>query len=231
MEPPHDETEHPDRVLFTAWTDRGDQKAAKRLYRYYFRVVWRFLINKVSDPHERDDLVNEIFGRFFANLSRFMAPTTPTTAALGAIPWLVGIARNVFLEHLRRVYRREGLELALRSASELMPNSLSSIVTARHELAALGQALRNLPLPDQILVEAKYFEYLTYDQLAALLEIPASTVPGRLRGATNRLRTGLRAHLTVRGQDLQAEDAEAAIEGWLADLRREMSAFHRGRPA
>jgi RNA polymerase sigma factor (sigma-70 family) len=203
--------------LLAAWK-RGDVRAARTLYRRHFDAVCRFFRNKLSSLEDVADLV----GDTFVELLKTRARAGWDDGRIGSLRlYLLGIARNVLYAHFRRC-ARDGQqipltdeELELRSLAQLAPRTMSSIVDGRQELDALIKALRRLALGDQILLEAKYFEYFADAELASLLEIPLSTVPGRLRGARGRLLAEVgRHHPGETGGDLPS-----ALESWIAELR------------
>lgn len=207
-----------DKALMAAWQE-GDLQAAKELYRRYCGTVCQFFRNKISDLQEVGELVSETFLELVKTRSR-----QPDS---GQVPdsfraYLLGIARNVLFQYLRRQYRRKNEDLELCSIEELAPHSLSSIVASRRELAALVRGLRALPLADQILFEAKYFDYLTDVELAHLLRIPASTIPGRLRAARRRLLSAVESGRANLPETASVPPA-AALEQWITELRAEIA--------
>lgn len=208
-----------DVALLAAWR-AGDMCAARSLYRRYFDVVCRFFRNKLSNLEEVADLVGETFLELLKSRAR---ESWSDTRIVCFRFFLLGIARNVLFGHFRRNFGRKlehltSDELEQRSLEELAPRSLSSIVGGRRELNVLIRALRRLPLREQILLEAKYFEYLPDSELAQLIEIPISTLPGRLRTARNRLIAEVQRLTTVPPDEHEA-DPGAAMDRWTAELR------------
>lgn len=209
-----------DEVLLSAW-HRGDMRAARILYRRHFDAVCRFFRNKLSNLDEVADLVGETFLELVKTHAR-TARSLELACSFRA--YLLGIAKNVLFRHLRQVYRRmrkvemEDEAFDRCSLEELAPRSLSSIVGGCRELDVLIKALRTLPLQDQILLEAKYFEYLMDSELARLVDIPETTVPGRLRGARNRLLAEVSR--TLGGQARANAGAPVAdLDAYIAEIR------------
>lgn len=209
-----------DAFLLAAWR-RGDMRAARTLYRRHFQTVCRFFRNKLSSLDEVADLVGDTFLELLKTRSR---PSWEDERVESLRYYLLGIARNVLYGHLRRKLQ-DGQkvplsddELEQRSLADLAPRTMSSIIGGRRELDSLIEALRGLPLGDQILLEAKYFEYLADADLAGMLEIPISTLPGRLRGARTRLIAGVN-HLYAGASSRGCESPALAMDTWIAELR------------
>lgn len=208
-----------DLELLAAWRS-GNTRAARTLYHRHFDAICRFFRNKLSNLEEVADLV----GDTYLELLKSRARESWSDAGVGSLRYyLLGIARNVLYGHFRRNFGRKRSELTTEeleqhSLEELAPRSMSSIVGGRRELDVLIKGLRRLPLGDQILLEAKYFEYMPDGDLAVLLEIPVSTLPGRLRGARNRLIAEV-ARLAGGREAGAAGDPGVAMDAWIAELR------------
>jgi len=77
----------------------GDREAFASLVERHQRPLYGFLRARVLCPDDAEDMVQEVFIRFFEARARF------DSAAL-VRPWLLGIARNLLREHIRHVRRR-----------------------------------------------------------------------------------------------------------------------------
>lgn len=87
----------PTRQSRPAETDRATVAAVVAAHQ---RMVYGFLRARVVDATAADDLCQEVF-------LRFLTSRPPATQGSGEISaWLVGIARNVLREHVRRCTRR-----------------------------------------------------------------------------------------------------------------------------
>lgn len=209
-----------DLALLAAWR-RGDMRAARTLYRRHFDAICRFFRNKLSNLEEVADLVGETFLELLKSRAR---ESWDDERVESLRHYLYGIAKNVLYRQLRQRYGLaqrtvvHDAQLDQRSLDELAPRSLSSIVGGRRELDVLIKALRCLPLQDQILLEAKYFEYFSDAELAKLLDWPLSMVPGRLRGARNRLLAAVEQSRSG-GPHFGRDDPGTAMDAWIAELR------------
>lgn len=191
--PPHPKGKS-DETLMAAW-HRGDPTAPKLLIKRHIDAVYRFFRNKVSDLHTVMDLVQDTFRALLESLKRHPEHLLVIDSFRA---FLIGIARNIFLGHLKRQYRDRRIDLDLCSLEQLSPRSLSSVVADNQEVMILVRALRSLAIQDQLILEAKFFDYFTESELAEALDLPLSTVPGRLRGAKTRLEAAVRRHCLER---------------------------------
>jgi RNA polymerase sigma-70 factor, ECF subfamily len=78
---------------------KGDREAFASIVERHQRPLYGFLRARVLRPDDADDMVQEVFIRFYEARARF------DSSAL-VRPWLLGIARNLLREHIRDVRRR-----------------------------------------------------------------------------------------------------------------------------
>jgi RNA polymerase sigma-70 factor (ECF subfamily) len=89
----------PDDQLVAA-AQAGDQTAFAQLIHRHQRAVYGYLRCRLVEPADAEDLCQEVFLRSYQSEGHFETP--------GMVrPWLIGIARNVLREHVRRVARRK----------------------------------------------------------------------------------------------------------------------------
>lgn len=199
--------------LLQAWR-AGDRKAGSRLIAARSREITWFFRNKVFDVDSVPDLVSQTFLRCVSARDRFAGETSFRR-------FIYAIAQNVLREYLRSVDKRarEQLDFLEVCVCDLQPRSLSSLQSEKVQVQALIEALRQVPIGDQVVLELKYFEGLSASQLGDALGIPEGTVRGRLARGLTRLREKVRVQLQQpRGQqpEVTAED----IDDWAAQLRR-----------
>jgi RNA polymerase sigma-70 factor (ECF subfamily) len=165
----------------------GDREAFSQLVRMHQAVVRVYLGAHVRAAETADDLAQEVFLRAFRRLDAFVLPET------GSIrPWLMGIARNLLLEHLRAPARLESgraadLETALDSRQLAAEARDPAEIERRME--ALQSCVDKLPPASLALVSRHYFERRTLASLAAEEHKQESALRMRLL----RIREALRA--------------------------------------
>jgi len=80
-------------------SQRGDKKAFAALVELYQQTVYGFLRARLLDPADAEDLTQEVFLRLYLGREKLSR-----ARAVGS--WLVGIARNVLREHVKKQHRR-----------------------------------------------------------------------------------------------------------------------------
>jgi RNA polymerase sigma-70 factor (ECF subfamily) len=144
------------------------------LYRAHAADVRRFALFLSGDPSLADDLVSETFIRMWNARARVDFSTVRV--------YLLAITRNLYLQHRRREGRRAPLDERL---PDPQPGPHAH-ATARHELAAVLQALQALPEIDRAAVLMRAEGELPYEQIGRVLGM--SEAAARVRVCRARLK-------------------------------------------
>ena len=179
----------------------GQAAAVAALIDRHWPLVHKLLARAVGNWTEAEDLAQETMFQAVTRLSELRDPERFR-------PWLYTIALN----RARLWWRRAPARRFTQSLDTLLVET--PVAVERHlagdgasaeaaweanDLArAIGRAISALPQEQHRAIVAHYVEGLTYDEIAALLAVPASTVRGRLHHARGRLRREL-AQLTSEG--------------------------------
>ncbi len=136
--------------------------------------VYRFAVYLTGDPSMAEDLTSESFLRLWAAWDRVRWPTVRS--------YLFATARNLYLTHLRRARRERPLDPAMPEA-----RSLAEDAEHRADLRQVMAAMQQLPEVDRTALLLRSEEGLSYDEIAATLEIPMATVKVKIHRARLRL--------------------------------------------
>jgi RNA polymerase sigma-70 factor (ECF subfamily) len=159
-----------------------DEEARRRftaMYDAHRNQVWAYAA-WMADRQSADDLVSETFVVAWRRLRDIPEP---------ALPWLLGVARNLVRE-LSRAQRRRGLlesELGKWSARAVTVNPDETVATridVLRALAALGEQDR------EVLILTAWHE-LTPHEAALVLGVAPTAIRVRLHRARKRLRLGI----------------------------------------
>src|SRR5262245_39962524 len=192
-----------DSELLERWR-AGDAVSGEALFERYYDMVERFFLNKISTGVQ--DLVQETFMRCVESRERIKDSERFRM-------YMFAIAYNVLSGHLRERYRGDrAIDLSEISMCDLSPGP-SSLVAQRREHRLLSEALRNIPVDDQVVLELHYWEQLTTHQIADVIGIPVGTVRGRLQRARTRLEQVMQ-RLAETPQDLAS--TLARLDDWAA---------------
>lgn len=198
-----------DTELLEAWRE-GDRRSGQLLFERYFAAVTRFFANKVAHDHE--DLVQETFAACVRGRDRLGDDRRFRS-------YLFGTAYNV----LKKYYTKRagpGTSDTLEScaARDLAPGP--STMLRKHERdRQLLDALRQLPLEQQVVLEMVYWEGMSSVDVGASLDISDTTVRSRAHRGREKLASLLAA--AMKRKDARPIDA-AQLDAWAARVRGRM---------
>lgn len=168
-----------DVALLEAWR-AGDRAAGEALVLRHYASILRFFRTKAGP--EADDLAQRTFLRCAEAATRFRGEASVKS-------FLFGIARNVLLEHIRAHARDKNVDpdFGVSSILDLNPRA-STLAFRKAEQRRLVEALQQQPLETQIVLELYYWEELSVDEVAQVVEVPPGTVKSRLHRGRELLR-------------------------------------------
>ena len=144
----------------------------------------RYLVRRLG-PAEGDGILGDVFRVAFERRASY-DPSRPN-----ARPWLYGIATNLVARHRRGEARRISAVARLagnRSDAADLAERVSNRVDAARRWSRVAEAVVSLPPPERDALVLHVWENLSYEDVAAALDIPVGTVRSRLNRARNRLR-------------------------------------------
>ncbi|ACY14282.1 RNA polymerase sigma factor [Haliangium ochraceum] len=204
--------ERSDAELLETWRT-GDAAAGEVLFDRYYDSIERFFLNKVST--NVGDLVQETFLACVEGRDRVQ-----NSAKFRS--YLFSIAYNVLRGHLRGNYRRgHALELDEVTMEQLMPGA-GTLLGERREQRLLLEALRNIPLPYQVILELHYWEQMSTENISEVLGRPVGTVRSRMRRARELLEE-IMSRLAHSRDELKS--TVTRLDDWAAQCRRDMLAL------
>jgi RNA polymerase sigma-70 factor (ECF subfamily) len=168
----------------------GDGRAIAALYDRYHGLIFSLGLRMLNDREGAEELVQEVFLRAWRQAATYQP-------ALGRLStWLLGIARNLAVDELRRrgarPQRADGdsdIQLATLAAPESTdPAEQTSLAARRDEIR---RALDALPAAQRQVMDLAYYGGLTQSEIAARLGEPLGTVKTRMRLGTQKLRDQL----------------------------------------
>lgn len=197
-----------DALLLGKWRD-GDKQAGARLFTRHGDAVLRFFRNKVPFQ-EVEELGQETF-------LRLVKAREQITDGRLIRAYVLGIARRVLLEHLRKLPLDGELDPAMHDIAALVPGA-STIIARCQEQELVVNALRRLPVEQQVLLELYYWEKLKGPELARVMDINASTLRSRIQKAREALRDAIAKFAA--NPDL-IDSTLAGLDDWAEQIRVE----------
>lgn len=169
--------------------DHGSRKAYADLMALYREPLRLLLLRMTRNTTAADDLTMETFGKAFMQLHRY-APTSSFSA------WLYSIGVHTYIDHLRRNHM---VTMPLSSLEETsdgeyveypvpsgQPDPEESLIRIQRD-QTLKQIVEQLREPYRKMVRMRYYEELSYEEIAQRLGIPLGTVKVRLSRAKELL--------------------------------------------
>lgn len=181
----HNEKAMRDYQLVLAAREQGDQRAYADLMKFYREPIYMLLLRMTHNPTDADDLTIETFGKAFCQLNTYTPTNTFST-------WLFSIASNSGIDYIRRQHlnvvsldslsvRNEDDQYEYPIPSE-NPNPEQQLINKQRG-EQLRAVVRQLKPRYRRVVEMRYFEELSYEEIAERLKLPMGTVKIQLRRA------------------------------------------------
>jgi RNA polymerase sigma-70 factor (ECF subfamily) len=162
---------------------RGDAEAFGELVMRYQRSVFNVCYRILRERLEAEDMTQEAFLRARERLKTF-----DEDRVFG--PWIRRVAANVCLNHLESQKRTVELDEE-RDADESQGPETHMEVRERSE--QIRGALASLPARYRVVIELRHYQELSYEEIAAELNIPLSDVKSHLFRARKLLAERLHA--------------------------------------
>ncbi|SNS03644.1 RNA polymerase, sigma subunit, SigW [Belliella buryatensis] len=162
--------------------DQKDQQAYAALMKRYKKAVYFMILKMIRDADDAEDLTMEAFAKAFKNLHKFKKDYTFST-------WLFRIATNNTIDFIRKK------KLKTMSLNTTLSDDGGNSVTIDVEddennpqdefiksqrIEMVRVFVDKLPAKYRKLVELRYFQELSYDEIAQELDKPLGTVKAQL---------------------------------------------------
>jgi RNA polymerase sigma-70 factor (ECF subfamily) len=161
---------------------RRDPEAMTDLYDRFGRLAWSVIVAIVRDAAVAEDLVQESFLRVWNGAHAF----EPGRGALG--PWLLAIARDRAIDHLRSVNVSYGPGIGEHPALFL---DMEREVLNTDQTRPIRNAIARLSADQRKLIELAYYEGLSQPGMAERVGAPLATVRTSLRTVLKHVREEL----------------------------------------
>jgi RNA polymerase sigma-70 factor, ECF subfamily len=168
---------------------RKDVAAFEQLYNRHSRIVYSLVLRILQQAGTAEEVVQDVFLQLWRNAARYDVTRGPF------VPWLLTLARNRALDHLRlkseRQRRREDQTEEIPSVT-IAPEYEKQLDEKRR--AERVRALLGVLSPQQRrAIELAYFQGLSHTEIAETLKEPLGTVKSWIRNGLLRLKEGLQA--------------------------------------
>jgi len=183
---------HPsDESLVAAYAERGDEKAFRLLVERHQERVYGYLLGMVRDADVASDLFQDTFVRVINALNSRRGSYTQQGRFLA---WVVRIARNTALDHLRSRKRWVTLDGQSHDQADLIESLQDELPIADLQLLDAEQkrwieaCIDQLPPEQREVLLMRHDGELTFREIAEITGCSINTALGRMRYALINLR-------------------------------------------
>jgi RNA polymerase sigma-70 factor (ECF subfamily) len=183
-------TQENDESLLAAIVN-GQSAALGTLYDRYARLVFSLAVNMINDEAVAEEITQDVFLQVWKKSATYQNEHGKVAA------WLTGITRHRAIDILRRKGSRpEGhlLDWTRMVEEPDLPDGeipVENQIELKQQGLGIRQAISDLPLEQQQVVEMAYFHGLTQEEIALQTGEPLGTVKTRIRLAMQKLRNQL----------------------------------------
>lgn len=155
----------------------GDQVAFTFLLDFYWNEVYGFMIKRTENETDTEDIVIETFAKAFDKIGSY-------NAEYGFNTWLIAIAKNVHIDMLRK--KKSSLFVNNDDDENYKDTIVDESPTAEDELiieqnlAQLLLCIKELKPAYQEVIQMRYFQEMSYQEMADQLEEPLNNIKIKL---------------------------------------------------
>ena len=171
--------------LIDAAVSGVDEQAYADLMKRYKKPVYHMILKMVRNVDDAEDLTIEAFAKAFKNLHKFKKDFTFST-------WLFRIATNNTIDFIRKKrldtmslntsFKDDNGEAVTIDVQDKNLNPQEEAIKAQ-KIDLVRMFVGKLPAKYQRLVKLRYFDELSYDEIAKELDAPLGTVTAQLHRA------------------------------------------------
>ena len=164
---------------------KGDQQAFAELMQRYKRPVYHMILKMIRNTDDAEDLTIEAFAKAFKNLHKFKKDYTFST-------WLFRIATNNAIDFIRKKklktfslntsFTDDGGDAVNIDVEDNNLNPQEEAIKSQ-KIELVQMFVTKLPPKYQRLVKLRYFDELSYEEIAQTLDAPLGTVKAQLHRA------------------------------------------------
>jgi len=166
---------------------KKDVSAFEQLYERHSRLVYGLVLRILQQAATSEEVVQDVFLQLWRNAGQYDAARGPF------VPWLLTMARNRALDHLRRKSERQR---RLEEQTDHLPSVFASpnyeqALDEKRKAERVRALMASLAPQQKRAIELAYFEGMSHTEIAAALREPLGTVKSWIRSGLLRLKEGL----------------------------------------
>ena len=164
---------------------QGDQVAFTFLLDFYWNEVYGFILIRTENETDAEDITIETFAKAFDKISTYNPEFQFNT-------WLIAIAKNVHIDLLRK--KKSSLFISSSTdrnnpaynVADTTPSAEDDLITLQN-LSQLLRYIKELKPHYQEVIQLRYFQEMSYQEIANKIDEPLSNVKIKLLRAKKLL--------------------------------------------
>jgi len=150
------------------------------LFEEYYDKVVRYIYVRINDQPEAEDLAGEVFVKALKSMSFYRG------SAVQLRFWIFKIARNLVIDHYRKMGKRKTVNL---DEVEISDNSsVEELAERRLQIGELSKAMKQLTEAQQEVISLRFFAGLSSSETAQIMGKSSGAVREMQCDAIQRLR-------------------------------------------
>jgi RNA polymerase sigma factor (sigma-70 family) len=164
---------------------KGKQKAFKFLLDHYWNQVYGFQLKRVQNEYEAEDITIEAFSKAFDKIHTFDEKYTFST-------WLTTISKNIQIDKSRKknasIYAQttNTSDDQVKKIADHTPTAEDTLIKEQN-LVELLRFIKQLKPHYQEVINLRYFQEMSYNEISESLKEPLNNVKVRLLRAKKLL--------------------------------------------
>ena len=164
---------------------KGDQTSFTFLLNHYWNEVYGFMLKRSENETDSEDVTIETFSKAFDKINTYNSEFQFNT-------WLIAIAKNVYIDLLRKKKSSHLIEITdnedrqAYNVADTTPSAEDELINEQN-LSQLLQYIKQLKPHYQEVIQLRYFQELSYQEIADQLNEPLNNVKIKLLRAKKLL--------------------------------------------
>ena len=165
---------------------QGDQEAFARLYETHFDKIFRYMVLKIRNQTEAEDLTQQVFVRAYESIGSYKSQGVPFTA------WLFRIAHNQMVDYVRKQSKKPTVPLD-ESLPIMDETNLEHDVETKIEMEKVVLATKQLTKAQREVISLRFAGGLTITEAAKTMRKSEGAIKALQHSAILSLRKTLLA--------------------------------------
>ena len=164
---------------------QGDQTAFTFLLNHYWSEVYGFMLKRTENETNAEDITIETFSKAFDKIATYNPEFQFNT-------WLIAIAKNVYIDMLRKKRSSLFVEITEQedqkayNIADTTPSEEDELITEQN-VSQLLQYIKELKPHYQEVIQLRYFQEMSYQEIANKIDEPLNNVKVKLLRAKKLL--------------------------------------------